>query len=129
MKDLISLTHHIGLPTRDLPGTVEFYKNLGGEIIFETEVLEEGVPVKVIHMLLANIIFEIYERSETEGRSGAFDHFAFGTTDIEAVFNKAQSLKMEFLFENIQGSSYWPGAVKWFMVIGPNGEKVEFIQV
>ena len=126
MKELLCAVHHIGLPTRDIEGTVEFYEKLGAEVIFKKTVLEEGKSVRVVHFQMANLIIEVYERSETPGISGAFDHLAFEVSNIEYVFKRVREEKLDLLAPQISGSDYWPEGMHWLMVIGPNGEKVEF---
>ncbi len=120
--------HHVGLPTNNMDGTIEFYKKLGGSIVFEKMDEEAGKPIRVVHIKLADLKIEVYERDEIAGVAGAFDHIAFQVNDIEAAFEFAKNLGLKFMENEINVSTYWPDGARWFIVYGVNGEKLEFTQ-
>jgi len=128
MKEYLCGLHHIGLPTNNMDATIAFYRNLGGDIAFEKMDEEAGKPIRVVHLLLSNLKIEVYERDETAGIPGAIDHIAIQVKDIEAAFKQAQEMRLVFMDERIGNSTYWPDSLRWFILIGPNGEKVEFEQ-
>ncbi len=128
MKKFVKGFHHYGLPTRNMDATVEFYRKLGAEIVFETTVTEAGRPCRVVHLKVADLYVEAYERDEIAGFPGAIDHIAVSTDDIEGAFQEARRLGLTFLREEIGVSDYWPGTGRWFHLIGPSGERVEFAQ-
>ncbi len=120
--------HHYGLPTKDMDATIEFYKMLGAEIVFETTVLEAGELCRVVHLKVADLYVEAYERDEIAGVPGAIDHIAVATDDIAGAFEEARRQGLPFAAEEIGVSDYWPGTARWFHLIGPSGERVEFAQ-
>lgn len=128
MKKFVKGFHHYGLPTRDMDATVEFYQKLGAEIVFETVVSEAGMPCRVVHLKVQDLYVEAYERDEIVGFPGAIDHIAVSTDDIVGAFEEAKRLGLTFLHEEIGFSDYWPGTARWFHLIGPSGERVEFAQ-
>lgn len=128
MKECLKGLHHIGLPTSNMKGTIDFYTKLGGEIVFDKMDEFEGRPIRVVHIMLASLKIEVYERSVLAGVKGAIDHIAFEVNDIEAAFRRAKELGLTFFEEKIAHSTYWPGNARWFIVIGCNGEWVEFCQ-
>lgn len=67
MKEYLIGAHHIGLPTGDMDGTVAFYTRLGAEVIFEKTVEEAERPVRVVHLKMAGLIIEAYERDDPPG--------------------------------------------------------------
>lgn len=128
LKRFVRGFHHYGLPTRDMDATVAFYQKLGAEIVFEATVLEAGKPCRVVHLRVADLYVEAYERDEIAGAPGAIDHIAVSTDDIEGAFAEAKRLGLPFAKEEIGVSDYWPGTARWFHLIGPSGERVEFAQ-
>ena len=60
--------------------------------------------------------------------SGALDHIALNVTDIDKVFQMAQEEGFSMLDTKIQFLPFWEHGVKFFTVLGPNKEKVEFSQ-
>ena len=125
----IEALHHVGLPTSDMKGTVAFYESLGGRVVFEKDDVEAGQPILVKHIDFHGVLLECYERVETAGCPGAVDHLAFRVSDIDAMYAecKAKGFRLfEDCAEEIGFSTYWPRGTRWFIVIGPNGEKIEF---
>ncbi len=129
LKGFVEGLHHVGIPTCDMAGTVRFYTDLGGEIIFEKDDVDEGRPIQVKLFRFHGMLIECYERATTAGVAGAVDHLAFQVHDIERMYalckEKGYRL-MEDCAEQIGYSTYWPRGAQWFIVYGPNGEKIEF---
>jgi catechol 2,3-dioxygenase-like lactoylglutathione lyase family enzyme len=111
-----------------MEATIAFYKKLGAEIVFETTVTEAGKPCRVVHLKVADVYVEAYERDRIAGKPGAIDHFAVGTDDIEGAFEEAKRLGLPFAKEEIGVSDYWPGTGRWFHLMGPSGELFEFAE-
>ena len=128
MKQFVNGFHHFGLPTADMDATVAFYRKLGAEIVFETVVAEAGKPCRVVHLQVAGLYVEAYERDPVAHVTGAIDHLAVSTDDIEGAFAEARRLGLPFVKEEIGVSDYWPGTVRWFHLAGPSGERIEFTQ-
>lgn len=123
--------HHIGIPTADIDATIGFYSNFGAEIIFEKVDSFEENPIRVVLMAFANVVLELYERSQTALIAGAMDHLAFKVQDIDGLYRiaKEKGLKlMQDCSEEIQVSTYWPDSTRWFIIYGINNEKIEFCE-
>ena len=128
MKQFVKGFHHFGLPTADMDATIAFYSKLGADIVFETVVTEAGKPCRVVHLQVNNLYVEAYERDPIAGATGAIDHLAVATDDIEGAFSEAKRLGLPFVKEEIGVSNYWPGTARWFHLVGPSGEHIEFAQ-
>lgn len=115
---------HIGLPTNDMARTKEFYENLGFENVYETV---NGAE-KVAFLRLGNLTIEAYENGQAKLESGAIDHFAIDVTDVEAAYRLAQEQGLEIVSNGIEALTFWENGVKFFIVLGPNRERVEFNQ-
>lgn len=117
---------HIGLPTNDLEGTVAFYETLGFQVVFRT--VNEAVNERVAFLRMGNVTIETYENRQAVLANGAWDHMALNVTDIEAVFEAAKEKGFCMLDSEIQFLPFWENGVRFFTVVGPNKEKVEFSQ-
>lgn len=126
MKRYCMGVQHIGLPTNDLDKTIAFYLALGFEIALQT--VNEQAGERVAFLRLGNLTVECYENRCAVGHSGAWDHLALDVTDVEAVFRMMQEKGFTAPGQQIEFLPFWEKGVRFFTIIGPNGEKVEFSQ-
>ena len=122
MKNIKGL-QHIGIPTNDMDKTVEFYKKLGFEIAHETA---DG-ETKVVFLKLKGLVLETYENGMAALRDGAIDHIALDVADIEEAYAYITGLGFRILTE-ITFLPFWENGIKYFIVEGPNLERLEFAQ-
>ena len=116
---------HLGLPTKDMEATIAFYKKIGFEIALDTE--NQGD--RVVFLEQGNIVIETYESAEVAMKHGAIDHVCIDVDDIEAVYALAKEEGLDIIDDGIQFLPFWANGVKFFNVLGPNHEKVEFGQI
>jgi catechol 2,3-dioxygenase-like lactoylglutathione lyase family enzyme len=131
MKSYIHGLHHVGIPTKNIEKTIKFYKSFGAVIAFEKMDEDNGQPIRVVLMKFCNIFIELYERLEIPELTGAIDHLAFEVENIDTLFEIARKQGYTFMEDckdGVQLSTYWPKGTRWFIVIGVNGEKIEFCQ-
>lgn len=126
LKQYITGLQHIGIPTNDIEGTIRFYKKLGFETAFET--VNEKADEKVAFLKLGDLVIETYENRQATLQNGAVDHIALNVSDIEAVYRVANGENWCILDDGIQFLPFWENGVKFFTIVGPNKEKVEFSQ-
>ncbi|MGI6404472.1 MAG: VOC family protein [Oscillospiraceae bacterium] len=125
LKKYITGLQHVGLPVQDMEQTLEFYRNLGFEEAFST--LNQGS--RVVFMQQKGLVIEMYEQKKTAGIPGAVEHLALGVKDIEKTFELAKAQGWKVLDNAIQFLPFWEHGVKFFTIVGPNGEKIEFSQM
>jgi catechol 2,3-dioxygenase-like lactoylglutathione lyase family enzyme len=101
---------HIGMPTNDMNATIDFYHRLGFKTVHETCLKEENC--RVCFFKLENLCIEAYENHQAPMKSGAIDHIAIDTTDIEAAFEAAKEGKFKLLDTEIQSLPFWEN-VDW----------------
>ena len=132
MKQHIHALHHIGIPTSDMDKTIAFYQGLGADIVYQKMVEENGQMVSVTLIDFFGTMLEFYLRDETAMRVGAIDHLAFKVDHIMDMYETCKKngyRLMEECADEIGLSPYWPNQMKWFIVYGPNEEKIEFSEV
>lgn len=127
ISDYINGIQHLGVPTDDMEKSIAFYTGLGFEAALRT--FNQAAGEAVAFLRLRNLTIEIYQNNSAVGRPGAIDHVALDVADIEAVFKAAQSGGYVLLDKNIQFLPFWEHGVRFFTILGPNGEKVEFSQM
>ena len=117
---------HIGIPTNDIEKTIEFYKNLGFEIAFQT--INEEADEKVAFLKLKTLVIETYENKQAKLTNGAIDHVAIDVIDIEEVYQYIEENQMNTTKDESHFLPFWENGVRFFTIEGPNKEKIEFSQ-
>lgn len=122
----ITGVQHIGIPTNDVEKTIEFYVGLGFEIALFT--LNEAANEKVAFLRLGNLMIETYENKAAAMKNGAIDHIALDVKEIDKVFQEVCSAGYCMLDHAVQSLPFWNHGVKFFTIVGPNEEKIEFCE-
>lgn len=112
---------HLGIPTADLEKTIAFYHSLGFVTIYEQKDF-------VAFLQLGTLVIETYAAEKPAMANGAIDHVALNVKDIEAAWRDAQVCGYETADKEINFLPFFEKGVKFFTIIGPNREKVEFNQ-
>ncbi|MCY1715167.1 VOC family protein [Caproiciproducens galactitolivorans] len=126
IADYCTGIQHIGIPTNDLEKTLAFYKGIGFSAVLET--LNEKSREKVAFLQNGNLVLEIYENHCACMKTGAVDHICIDVTNIEKVFECIKNGHFQLLDEQIQFLPFWENGVRFFTIVGPNEEKIEFAQ-
>lgn len=115
---------HLGLPTADMDKTLKFYEKLGFSPIYNT--LNEGS--RVFFLQLGDMIIETYESDSCVGASGAIDHISLNVKNVDEVFAWAKAENFKTDDNEVNYLPFFEKGVRFFTIIGPNAEKVEFNQ-
>lgn len=122
MKDYATGIQHIGIPTKDMEASKQFYEKIGFEIAYET--VNDGNQVKFFKM--GNLIMEVYESEDVAMKVGSVDHVAIDVKDIEQTYQEICDMGLNNLQDEIHFLPFWDNGVKFFTIKGPNEEKIEF---
>lgn len=117
---------HVGLPTNDLKATITFYESLGFETVYQVK--NEAAGEDVAFLRLKNLTIEAYENGRAAMQSGAIDHIAIDVDDVEAAYRLAQEQGYQIVSNGVEFLPFWQNGVKFFILLGPNQERVEFNQ-
>ena len=113
---------HIGVPTNDIEATIRFYTALGFEVAHRADNNGE----QVAFLRLGDLTIETYQNGKAVGQAGAVDHIAINVTDVDEARHIADAMKLEVIEEG--QLPFWTNGVKYFTILGPNREKLEFNQ-
>ncbi len=127
LTDYITGVQHIGIPAKDLDETIAFYEKLG----FEKAGYFPNGDNHCAFMRLGNLTIETYDGEISETREeGSISHISINTTDIEKAFDEAHKLGLNVIDSEIQSiPSFWDNGIRFFNILGPNNEKLEFCQI
>lgn len=126
LTDLMTGIQHVGIPTNDIEKTIAFYEALGFWNIYRTR--NEAADEEVCFLQMKNLCIETYQNRKAALRAGAVDHIAIDVTDIEKTCQMVQKLGCAFFEEGISFLPFWEHGIRYFILLGPNQEKIEFCQ-
>lgn len=118
---------HSGMPAKDLDETIEFYTTKLG---FEVAGIFHNGENRCAFLRYGHLTIETWEGDPAPGITGAINHWAFNTPDIEAAWTNARELGLSIKEHEIQSiPTFWDNGIRYFNVTGPNGETIEFCQI
>ena len=123
---------HLGIPVSDLEKSIHFYEHMGFRIENRSEFKETGGVTRVAFMELGNFCLELYQTPEGVAVSrdaGPIDHFALDVRDIDEAFQVFKEEGFSIVEDKPVFLPLRLNGVKYFMVLGPDGEKVELNQL
>lgn len=124
VKDFCTGIQHIGIPTNDIEDTIAFYEQLGFQVTLLTKNADEVVAFLQMH----NLVIETYENKSAVMQPGAVDHIALDVKNIDVLFNIVKAKHFQLLDEQVNSLPFWEHGVRFFTILGPNKEKIEFCE-
>jgi catechol 2,3-dioxygenase-like lactoylglutathione lyase family enzyme len=115
---------HIGIPTNDMEKTLEFYLSLGFELALDVMNGQE----RVCFLKLAGVCIEAYENGQAVGQAGAINHIALDVDDVYVAWDAVTAAGYVPVEREPRFLPFWENGVKFFNILGPNMETVEFSQ-
>jgi lactoylglutathione lyase len=119
----------------DLKRSEAFYEKLGFRNVMKSEFEHKGDKGQVAMMQQGSMIIEIYQMPEAElsairsRQDGHVDHIAFDVDDIEAAFSELKNASFHILEESPVFLPFWEKGCRYFNILGPDGERLEFNQI
>jgi lactoylglutathione lyase len=131
----INKLQHIGIPVTDLSVSEVFYNRLGFENVMRSDFTFDGNTGTCMMMQHKDIIIELYQMPQKQlqeiktRKDGHVDHIAFDVDDIDATFNALKQASFTVLEDAPVFLSFWKNGCKYFNILGPDGERLEFNQI
>lgn len=139
MKDRVSITfnslQHIGIPVTHIGVSEAFYGRLGFTNVMQAPFDMDGERGTCIMMKNESIIIELYQMPERKleevrnRKNGHIDHIAFDVDDIDSTFTALQKAQFDIIEEAPVFLSFWDNGCRYFNILGPDGERLEFNQI
>lgn len=135
MKIKLSKIQHIGIPVNSLEKSLCFYERLGFKNIMSSNFVHENGEGQVVMMQSDEIIVELYQLPKKNLKEvclrqhGHIDHIAFNVEDIDKLFEELKSRDFTIIEDSPVYLPFWKKGCKYFYIVGPNGERLEFNQI
>lgn len=119
---------HLGLATADIEATVNWYIDVLGFELIGTFTSPAGEPIRFVKN--GDVVYEIFTPNGGVATPGKIDHLCLESVDIEADYAYCKAQGYTFEAEGIQElPTVWEKGVRYFKIMSPSGEPVEFCQV
>jgi lactoylglutathione lyase len=125
---MIKSLAHIGLRVQNLALSCGFYQSLGFEPQRQLEIEDKRGMIAIQFMQMHGSVLELYQLPwQTETRAAqdsGIDHLAWQVEDLDATERWITALG----YPVVEGPCDHPAGSRYFMITGPDGERVEFLQ-
>ena len=132
----INHIQHIGIPVSNILKSIGFYEKFGFTNVMPSTFEIEGEKGGIVAMMKRDsIILELYQMpasylTEIKNRKdGHIDHIAFDVDDIELAFTTIKENHFTILEKEPVFLNFWNKGCKYFNVLGPDGERLEFNEI
>ena len=116
---------HIGIPTERMEDSITFYGELGFNEIYK--LYYKPKEQWICFMELGGLMIELYEE-KGNAVDGAINHFSLNCLDIHKEYARIATLGYQVISDGIEDMDIWTNGVKFFIISGPNRERIEFCQ-
>lgn len=131
----INSLQHVGIPVTDISVSEAFYNRFGFQKVMQAPFDMDGKTGTCIMMQHGRIILELYQLPEPrlreirERKDGHIDHIAFDVDDIDSTFAVLKAAQFQVIEAAPVYLSFWQRGCRYFNILGPDGERLEFNQV
>ncbi len=131
----INCIQHIGMPVTNLEASEAFYEKLGFMNVMASEFDHRGGKGAVAMMRRGEMILELYQMPEKEleeirrRKDGRIDHIAFDVENIDETFATLKNAAFLIVETEPVFLPFWKNGCKYFNVLGPDNERLEFNQI
>jgi lactoylglutathione lyase len=131
----INRLQHVGIPVTDLDISGAFYNRLGFENVMRSDFTFDGDSGTCMMMRHKDIVIELYQMPQKQlqeikvRKDGHVDHIAFDVDDIDATFDALKQASFTVLEDAPVFLSFWKNGCRYFNILGPDGERLEFNQI
>lgn len=126
---------HIGLPVTDLAVSEAFYERLGFTNVMAARFEHKGGLGRVAMMQRGEMVLELYQMPEAEleeirrRSNGHIDHVAFDVDEVDEAFAELKGAGFAVVEAEPVTLGFWERGCRYFHVLGPDGERLEFNQI
>ena len=136
LTTMIRRLQHVGIPVSNIVVSEAFYSRLGFKNVMQSAFVMGEETGTCIMMKNEDVLIELYQMpvsylQEVKARNhGHIDHIAFDVEDIDKTFSLLKEGSFNLLEEQpVHLPFFWSNGCKYFNILGPDGEKLEFNQI
>ncbi len=126
---------HIGIPVTNLKLSEAFYEGLGFKNVMSSHFEINGNKGFVSMMQRDTMVMELYQMPEPElaeirhRGNGHVDHVAFDVDDVDQTYQTLKDNGYQMMESAPVFLQFWQKGCKYFNIVGPDGERLEFNEI
>ncbi len=127
---------HIGIPVSNMDKSITFYERLGFKNVMPSTFEIKGEKGGIVAMMERNtMIIELYQLPASHlpeiknRKDGHIDHIAFDVDDADLTFKTLKENNFIVLENEPVFLNFWNKGCKYFNILGPDGERLEFNEI
>lgn len=132
----INHIQHLGIPVSNIQKSVAFYEQLGFSNVMPSTFEMDGEQGGIVAMMQReSMIIELYQLPASHlpeiknRKDGHIDHIAFDVDDIDLTFKTLKENHFHILESAPVFLNFWNKGCKYFNILGPDGERLEFNEI
>lgn len=135
VSNLINHLQHLGIPVTDITVSEAFYNRLGFIRVMQSAFNDDGETGTCVMLKNKRIILELYQlpahklKEIRDRKDGHIDHITFDVSDIDETFAALKDASFGIIEEEPVFLPFWQNGCKYFNILGPDGERLEFNQI
>ena len=127
---------HLGIPATNIENSKNFYRQFGFKETMRADIAVGNQMIPAAMMTKDGFTLEFYQllgadlKEVASRKDGCIDHIALQVADVDKAYADVKAAGLAPLEDApVLLKTFFEKGVKYFNVRGPDGEKVEFIQV
>jgi len=135
ISSLTKRLQHVGIPVTNVIVSEAFYEQLGFIKAMQSPFQDDGETGTCVMMKNGEVIIELYQLPENklkeirERKDGHIDHITFDVDDIDSAFTALKNGSLHVIEQEPVFLPFWENGCKYFNILGPDGERLEFNQL
>ena len=83
----------------------------------------------MVFMKFNHLMLEIWDSDGAVHKTGAINHISLNVEDADGAYRAAKEAGYQMKESEVQHLDYWQHGIKYFNIVGPNDETIEFCEV
>lgn len=134
-KDNIEGWSHLGIVVSDINKSKVFYERFGFKEVMNAIIKVRNGVIKVSTLEKYGFKIELIQPTgkyldEVKSiKDGHIDHVALNVVDVEKAYQELKEAGLNIIEDKPVFLPFWTNGIKYFSILGPDGEKIEFTQI
>lgn len=127
-NDTINGWAHLGIVVSQIEKSKIFYRRFGFKEVMNAVIKTKSCSIKLSVLEKNGFKIELIQPGVKSRKDGHIDHVALKVTDVEKAYKELKAAGLNVIQDSPVFLPFGENGVRYFNVLGPDGERLEFIQ-